>query len=320
MKIRSCLAASLCLLAMATTALHAQTKPWPTEKPITWIVGFAPGGTLDVLTRAVAKRIAERTGQSVVVDNRPGATGAIAQQAVARAAPDGYTVISLAGPILTAQTPPQVGKELAAVAMLGQGPMVLVGPASSPITTLQDLIKDAKSNPHRWSYGSSGTGVSQHLAGELLKSSAGISMTHIPYKGGGQAVTDVVGGQIPLALLGVSPVLPHIKSGRLRAYGVTTAQHADALPGVPTFQEAGVNGYDASQWYAAAVPAGTPADRIAQLNALINEAVTSAEVAAVLQAGANNAVVTTPTQARDFVVNENKRWRALATATKMDLE
>ena len=200
MKIPSSLRRTLLFAATLALALpgHAAGDPaaWPNAKPITWLVGFPPGGSLDVLTRMAARQLAEKTGQSVVVENRPGASGAIALQAAARAAPDGYTLITVPGPILSKTNPPEIGRELVGIAMLAQGPMVLVGGAANAPSTVAELIAAMRKDPGAWSYGSSGNGTSQHLAGELFNTMSGTAMRHIPYKGGGQAVTDVVGGQV----------------------------------------------------------------------------------------------------------------------------
>ncbi|MEO6321308.1 MAG: tripartite tricarboxylate transporter substrate-binding protein [Polaromonas sp.] len=317
---RSVLLATTAFALSFNTQAAGDAAAWPNAKPITWIVGFAPGGSLDVLTRIAARKLSEKTGQSVIVDNRPGASGAIALQAAAKAAPDGYTLITVPGPILFKVQPPELGNQLVAVGMLAQGPMVLVGGASNAPATVAELIKAIKSRPNAWSYGSSGNGTSQHLAAELFNVSAGTAMTHIPYKGGGQAVIDVVGGQIPLAVLGVTPVLPHIRSGKLKAYAVTTNYRIESLPDVPTMQEAGLKGYDATQWYAVGTPKGTPAEYVTTLNGWLNEITASAEMKPALVssgsvAGKGSSIVT-----QAFVATDTLRWRELAKKSKLDLE
>jgi tripartite-type tricarboxylate transporter receptor subunit TctC len=297
----------------------AQDKPWPQAKPITWLIGFAPGGSADVLTRAVARQLSEKIGQSIVVDNRPGASGAIALQAAVRAAPDGYTLITVPGPFLMNVPVPEVGKELVPIAMMAEQPMVLVGLATAQSKTLNELLKQVRENPKAWSFASSGNGSSQHLAGELINVSAGLNMTHIPYKGGSQAVNDVLGGQVPLGMLGVTPVLPHIKSGKLRAYAVTTHYRIESLPDVPTMQEAGMKAYDASQWYVLAGPTGIPAERIAALNGLVNEIVASPELRPVMLAGGSVAGKGSPKDAQAFLAADAKKWKELAAKTKLDL-
>jgi tripartite-type tricarboxylate transporter receptor subunit TctC len=315
--------ATLALSALPVTgalaASPADTAPWPTARPITWIVGFPPGGSLDVLTRVAARKLSEKTGQSVVVENRPGASGLIALQTAARGAPDAYTLITLPGPLLFTQRVPELGRELTAVASLAQGPMVLVGPASNTPSTVQELIADMRKHPKLWSYASSGNGTSQHLAGELFNMATGTAMTHVPYKGGGQAVADVVGGQIPLAMLGVTPVVQQIRSGKLKAYAVTTRYRIDSLPNVPTMQEAGLTGYDASQWYIVAAPAGTPADRIERLNQWMSEITASQDMKPALDASGSVAGTGSAQAVHDFVTQDLQRWRDLADKARLNL-
>ena len=186
---------SLAGIALASTVLASTAQPGAGGQPITWLVGQPPGGTVDVLTRLVARQVEKTLGQTVVVDNRPGAAGAIALQAAARAPKNGLTLVTVPGPILTAVPTPQIGKELSGVAMLGKGPMVVVGTMASPMpASLDALIANAKKDPKGFAFASSGNGTSQHLAGELINQMAGTQLVHIPYKGGSQAVTDVVGG------------------------------------------------------------------------------------------------------------------------------
>jgi tripartite-type tricarboxylate transporter receptor subunit TctC len=298
----------------------AASAGWPHEKPITWIVGFAPGGSLDVLTRLAARRLSEKTGRPVVVDNRPGASGVIALQAAAKAAPDGYTLISIPGPLLFNQRPPELGKELVAVAKIAEGPMVLVGPAAASTSTVAELVAAMRATPKAWSFASSGNGTSQHLAGELFNITAGTAMTHIPYKGGGQAVTDVAGGQVPLAILGVTPVLPQIKAGKLKAYAVTSSYRIESLPGVPTMQEAGLEGYEATQWYVVGAPAGTPADRVAQLNAWINEIMASAALKPALVSSGSVAGKGSAQDTQDFAAAETRKWKDIARKSGLALD
>ncbi len=290
-------------------------------RPITWLVGQPPGGSVDILSRLVARQIEQVLGQSVIVDNRPGAAGAIALQAAARAPHAGLTVVTLPGPNLTNVPVPLIGKELTGVATLAKGPMVLVGTTASPLPpTLAGLLAAAGKDPRAFSFASSGNGTSQHLAGELMNQIAHTQIVHVPYKGGSQAVTDIVGGQVPLGMLGITPVLPHIKAGKLRAYGVTTATRSAALPDVPTLREAGLPGFDADQWFVVAAPAGVAAERVRALNAAIAQALQKPEV----QAGyAAAGVVPTPATAQQttaFVMQELQRWQALAKKANLTLD
>lgn len=318
---RFCLHLGASLLATASTlgAHAADDKPWPKAKPITWVVGYVPGGSVDVLTRAIAKVVSDKLGQNIVIDNRPGASGALALQQVARAANDGYTLITVPGPIIHTQQQPEIGRELSAIGLLSQGPIVLVGGSRNTPANIKTLIAAMKQNPDRWSFASSGTGTGQHLAGELFNAMAGTRMVHVPYKGGGQAVTDVIGGQVSLGMLGVTPVLQQIKSGQLKAYAVTTRFRIPSLPDVPTLDEAGLKGYDATQFFVAAAPAGTPSPTLAKLNATIAEALQTPEVKAALEASGQVPGQLTPSATQDFVVTSLTRFKALVHRANIPL-
>lgn len=316
---RTILAATLSLCMPAAVLAAGEPAAWPHAKPITWIVGFAPGGTVDVLTRLAAKKLSEKTGQSVVVENRAGASGAIALQAAAKAAADGYTLITVPGPVLYATAQPEVGRELMAIATMAQGPMVLVSGLANAPAQMPDLIQAIKKNPSAWSYASSGNGTSQHLAGELLNVTAGITMTHVPYKGGGQAVIDVVGGQVPLGLLGVTPVLQQIKSGKLKAYAVTTSYRIESLPDVPTMKEIGLRDYDAAQWYVIATPKGTPAAQVQQLNTWLNEITASEDLKPALLASGSIAGKGSAKETQQFIESDTRKWKELAKSSKLDI-
>ncbi|KQP46270.1 tripartite tricarboxylate transporter substrate binding protein [Pseudorhodoferax sp. Leaf274] len=316
---RALLAAASALCLPAAVLAAGDPGAWPNAKPITWIVGFPPGGTVDVLTRVAARKLGEKTGQPVVVENRPGASGAIALQAAAKAAPDGYTLVTVPGPVLYATQPPEVGNELVAVGMLAQGPMVLVSGLPNAPAQMSDLIHAIKKDPAAWSYASSGSGTSQHLAGELFNVRAGTAMAHVPYKGGGQAVVDVVAAHIPLGMLGVTPVLQQIRSGKLKAYAVTTSYRIESLPDVPTMQEAGLKNYEAAQWYAVAAPRGVPAAAVQQLNAWVNEIAASADLQPALVASGSVAGKGSARDAQQFIASDNRKWKELAESSKLDI-
>jgi len=225
------------------------------------------------------------------------------------------------GPILTNVPVPQIGKELAGVAMLAKGPMVLVGTTATPLPgSLEGLLAAAKKDPKAFSFASSGNGTSQHLAGELVNQMANTQIVHVPYKGGSQAVTDVVGGQVPLGMLGITPVLPHIKAGKLRAYGVTTASRSGMLPDVPTLSEASLKGFDADQWFVVATTAGVPAERIAALNSAITKALQSSEVQSALASAGVVAAAASAQQTTEFVAKDVARWQALAKKANLVLD
>ncbi|SPA02275.1 putative Bug-like extra-cytoplasmic solute receptor, TTT family [Cupriavidus taiwanensis] len=298
----------------------AETEAWPT-KPIMWVVGYGAGGSVDTVSRVVAKHLEGRLGKPVIIDNRPGASGVIALNTAARAQPDGYTIVTIPGPVLTASPAPSIGKELIGVAQLAKGPMVLVGTKAKPMPpSLKALLEMVKAKPDAFSFASSGNGTSQHLAGELINQMTSIKLTHVPYKGGSAAVTDIIGGFVPLGVLGITPVLPFVKSGKLTAYGVTTATRNPALPNVPTLAEAGIPGFEASQWFVVAAAKGTPQDRITKLNAAINEALTLQDVKASFEAVGVVPAPASPSATTAFVAGEQKRWSDLAKKANLPLD
>lgn len=265
----------LCLLAAwaATLANPAgAAEAWPSARPISWLVGFSPGGSVDVITRAVAQNVAALLKQSVVVENRPGGAGSIALAGAARSKPDGYTLTTMAGPILYGKAVPAIGKDLAALATLARGAIVLVGRKDGPkdVGQLMDAIR---ARPDRYAYATSGIGTGQHIAGEMFNFALKAKMVHVPYKGGSQAIADLMGGQVPLAFLGVSTVLEQIRNGTITAYAVSTPERIPQLPSVPTLKEAGLENFDVTQWYVVAAPAGLPGDIQARLKQAISQAV-----------------------------------------------
>jgi tripartite-type tricarboxylate transporter receptor subunit TctC len=255
-------------------------QEWPT-KPIRIIVPFSPGGVADNSARVVAEPLAQRLGQQVVVENRPGASGNIGTVQVAQSAPDGYTLLlgfdgtMVINPHVFAKIPFNTLKDFAPVTKLGDATLILVAhPQSVPAKNLAEFIALAKTASRNWPYGTSGTGGTPHLAGELLKQRTNLQLDHIPYKGGGQAITDVVGGQIPLVFTAIATAQQYVRSGRLTALAVPSAKRSAALPDVPTFQESGLAGFDVSSWVGIFAPANTPRPVVERLHK---------ELAAVLQ-------------------------------------
>lgn len=317
--------AALALLALSSAGLgtgaRAQAADPVPARPISWLVGYPPGGSVDVLTRLVARRLEVRLGQSIVVENRPGATGALALRAAAGAAPDGHTLVTVPGPVLSNTPTPQIGRELAPVSLLATGATILVGPARPDAPKdLKSLLADLRARPDTYSYATSGNGTAQHLIGELINATARTSMTHVPYKGGGQAVSDVVGGQVPLAVLGITPVLPHVRSGRLIAYGVSTASRSPSLPDVPSLREGGLADFDASQWFVVAAPKGLAPERAERLHAAIALVLKDPDVVAGCEGLGLVAQAATPQQTGAFVAADLKRWNELAQKAKLSLE
>ncbi len=292
---------------------------WP-AKQITWVVGFVPGGTADVLTRIAAQELARQSGLNVIVENRPGAAGAIALQLVARSKPEDGYLLTVPGPLVYPTPQPRIGHELSPVILMAEGPMVIVGPAKNARATLQDVLADARRRPEAWSYGSSGNGTSQNLAGELLNQYAGTRMVHVPYKGGGQAVSDVAGGQIPLAILGSAPVMPQIKAGALKAYAVTTPYRLKSLPDVPTVEETGFKGYAATQWFSVAAANSIPAAQLEQVNAALRAAIATPEFKAAVDNAGMIAGGGSPADLQKFIEADDAKWKKLLDSGAVKLQ
>lgn len=270
--------AAIPFLMAATASFHALAA-FP-EKPIRMVVPFAPGGGTDLIARAMGVTMGEDLGQPVIVDNKPGGSTIIGTDAVAKSAPDGYTLVMATmahavNPSLHSKLPFDTDKAFAPVMLVGRSPNVLVVKPDSPIRTVRDLIAAAKARPGKLNYASQGAGTSAHLAGELFRKMAKVEINHIPYRGAGPAITDLLGGQVDVMFATASAVAPHLESGKLRAVAVTTAQRsqAPALSKVPTIAESGVPNYVADSWYGLFVPAGTPPAVITRLNAAAKKAV-----------------------------------------------
>jgi tripartite-type tricarboxylate transporter receptor subunit TctC len=253
------------LLALITGSALAQV--WPT-KPIRWIVPFPPGGATDLASRPVAERLTQVFGQVVVVENRVGAGGNIGAESVARSAADGYTVLATVDSIAAApHLHPRLGfdplKDFVPVTQLSRQPLVLAVHPLLRVDSVAEFVAIAKTKPGL-AYATSGAGTQQHIAAEWFASLAGIRLTHVPYTGGGQAITDFIAGQVPVAFLGSSPLIPHYKSGKIRLLAQTTRTRAPALPEVPTFEEGGFKGLIVEQWVGVLLPAGAPKEIVAR--------------------------------------------------------
>jgi len=300
------------VLALLATGAWGQAYP---AKPIRLVVPFPAGGTTDILARAVGQKLTEAWGQPVVVDNRPGAGGNIGAELVAKAAPDGYTL--LMGTVgthainasLYAKMPYDHIKDFAPVILVAGVPNVLVVNPAVPVNSVQELIAYAKANPGRLNFASSGSGTSIHLSGELFKVMAGVQMTHIPYKGSAPALQDLIGGQVQLMFDNLPSALPQIKGGKLRALAVTSAARAAALPDVPTVAEAGLPGFEASSWFGVLAPAGTPVAIIARLNAEIAKWLASPEAREKLASQGANAAGGSPEDFAKHIAAETAKWQ-----------
>jgi tripartite-type tricarboxylate transporter receptor subunit TctC len=267
-------AVALILLCASTTA-PAQQYP---VKQIRYIVPFPPAGATDILARWVAEKLNQAFGQQVIVENRPGAAGAVGTELVTKASPDGYTLLmataaqSISETLYTKQ-PFSFARDLAPVAMVGRVPNIMEVHPSVPAKTVKEFIALAKSRPGQLNFASSGSGTTPHMSGELFKMLTGVDLVHVPYKGSAQALTDLMAGHVSVMWDNLPASMPHIKSGRLRPIAVTTAARYPGMPEIPTVAESGVPGYEASAWFGVMVPAGTAREVISRLNAEINRAV-----------------------------------------------
>lgn len=271
-------------MVAALGCLPAQAQDaWP-GKPIRLVVPFTPGGVTDTSGRLIADYLGKRLGQTIVVDNKPGASGNIGTSLVKAAAPDGYTLVlgfdgtMVINPHVFAKIPFDTAADFAPVGKIGDAALILVANPEVPVKTLTDVIALSKSQPGGLSFGTSGTGGTPHIAGELLKAKTNSNLTHIPYKGGGQAMTDVIGGTLPLVYTAVAGAHGHVKSGKLRAIAVSSAQRSSALPEVPTFIESGVPDFVVNSWVGILAPAKTPSAIIARLNTELNAVLNDATV------------------------------------------
>ncbi len=317
-------AASLAVTA-AGHAVAAETTDYPT-RPIRVVVGFAPGGSADLTARAVGQKLTESFGQTVVVDNRAGASGIIGSELVARATPDGYTLLEATmtthgiGPNLYKKLPYDPVKSFEPIVLMVRIPLVLFAHASVPGASLGQVIAQLKSNPGKYRYASAGNGSPPHLAAELLKLKASVDILHVPYKGTGAAVPDVVSGQIHFMIDGPPPFLGHVKAGRLRALAVANNKRLAQLPDAPTFAEQGFQGMEAGLWYGMLAPKDTPRAVINRLNTAINQVLRDPDVIAKFAASSIEVVGSTPDEFGRYVAAEIKRWGEVARAAKIQVE
>lgn len=278
-------------------------------RPIRMLVGFTVGGVADVTARLVAQKSSELLGQSVVVENRGGASGAIATEKVATSPADGYTLLMMTAadtviPALRAKLPYDLERDLAPVSLVAIAPFVLVVPQSVPARTVKELIALARSRPGKLSYGSVGAGSTPHLAGELLKQMAGVDIVQVPYKGGGESVVATASGQVDIGFHSATATLPLLEAGKLRALAVTSAKRASFLPSIPTVAESGLPGYDRSSWEGVLAPAGVPKSTIARLNAAIGKIVDTVEMKESFKREGLEPQTNTPEQFAAFIHGE----------------
>jgi tripartite-type tricarboxylate transporter receptor subunit TctC len=299
--------------------VHAQDR-WP-SKPIRYIVPFAAGGTTDVLGRMVTPKLGEALGTTFVVENRPGAGGNVGSEALARSAPDGYTIGggTVSSHAINASLYPKMPydnlKDFVPVALLVTVPNVLVVNPAIPATSVAELVGYGKANPGKLTCASAGNGTSQHMSCELFKTLTGLDITHVPYKGSAPGIASVVSGETTMMFDNATIAVPQMKGGRVRAIGVTTARRSPSLPDVPALAEQGLTGYDVSSWQAVFAPAGTPKSIVDRLNAEIRKILASPEIREKLLAVASDPADMTPEQFAEFVRAETEKWAKVVKAS-----
>ena len=312
-------------LLFAVLAVSASAQNYP-AKPVRILLGFPVGQATDVLARLVAAKLSSQYGQQFYVENRPGAAGIIATEMAARAEPDGYTLLATSSgplavnPTLYPKLPYDVARDLVVFAGLGVVPYAVVVNPSSKIKDVNGLVAYAKANPGKLNYASGGSGVTNHLVTEMFKATAGIDMQHIPYKGGPAALTDLIGGQVDVMFETLTATLPLVKSGKLRAIAVSSANRAAALPEMPTISESGYPGFTGVPWVAMAAPARTPRPIIDRLNADVNKILDMPDVKQSFLAAGTEPLVMTVEQMAEFVKSESAKWgkAVKASGAKVD--
>ena len=310
----------LLAFVLLVIAFGVAAQPYP-SRPVRIVVPLSPGGFADTPARMLTPRLSEQLGRQFFVENKPGAGGTIGADFVAKAAPDGYTLLLTGTPhVISAhlykKLPYDALKDFTPIALVASGPYALVvNPQKTKVDSVRELIAAAKAAPGKIDFASSGNGSAQHLVGALFNSMAGIELNHVPYKGSGPAMQDLIAGQVGVSFAGVPNVLGHVKSGRLRALGVTTAKRWSELPEVPTLAEAGVAGYEATLWLNVSGPAGMPAEIVQRLNAEIAKALREADVQANFRAAGVEATSMGPEELGRFMRAEYEKWGRVVRET-----
>ncbi len=300
-------------VAVPAASLAQSARAYP-EKPVHWIIPYAAGGSADNRARQIAPKLREIWTQPVVIENKPGASGVIGTDLVAKSAPDGYTIgMGNFAPIavnlsLMKSLPYDPIKDLAPVVLLERGPLVLMVNPSLPVKSVNDLISLARGKPGALTFASSGNGSAHHLSGEMFKTMTGIDIRHVPYKGGAPAVTDLMGGHVSMMFELMYSALPGIRGGKLRALAVTSAHRLSVLPDVPTLAEAGVTGFESSNWQGVIAPAGTPAEIVSALSAAINKVLAMPEIRDRIVSEGNEAGGGSPEEFASLIKTEIQKW------------
>lgn len=314
------------VLATITTALPAQTPPSAQgQGPLRLVVPFTPGTGIDLIARTLAPRLSERLGRPVIVDNRPGASGNIGTEAVVRAAPNGATLLVSVNTLVMNRTLyPRLAfdpvKDLVPVSLTSWGQLLLVASPGTGLRTAADLVAAARARPGRLNYASPGVGTPHHLSMELFKSTAGVFLTHIPYRGTAPAVTDLLGGQVDVAFLPIHVALPHVKAGKLVALGIGSDKRHPLLPQVSTLAEVRVGHVNVDMWYGVFAPSGMPADQVQRLNHEINSILAAPEVRAAFETQGMDPASGTPDEFRRIVEQDAERWARLIQAQRITAE
>jgi len=315
----------VCVAALLCDGVLAQGAARYPERPVRLVVPFAPGGTNDVIARMAGERLAQRLGQPFVVDNRAGANSVVGSEIVARAAPDGHTLLIVAAgfainPSLRRTLPYDTLRDFAPIGLVGGGPYLMVVHASVPAKTVKEFVDWAKARPGQVNYASVGVGSPPHLAAELLKITAGIDLNHIPYKGGGAVLPDLIAGRVALFFGSISTLKPHVDSGKLRAIAVTTVRRAQAMPELPTFIESGLKGYEVDGWYGLLAPGRTPVAIVNRLNAELRHVLNEPETR---ERFFRRGVEPAPGSAQDFaalIKSEMAKWAKVIRAAGIQPE
>ncbi|MGZ8208881.1 MAG: Bug family tripartite tricarboxylate transporter substrate binding protein [Burkholderiales bacterium] len=323
MRIRLIAAVSACLAAGAVANAGEQSYP---VKPVRMVIPFPPGGTTDILGRIASQKLSEALGQQVVPDNRSGASGNIGTEQVAKAPPDGYTLLTAPGSTLTIHPSlyAKLGfdplRDFAPVTILAGVPNLLVVHPSLPVRNVKELIALAKSKPDQLNYASTGAGQSTHLSMELFKNMAGVKIVHVPYKGSAPAVTDLLGGHVPMMFDNMPSALPHVKAGKLRALGVSTSKRSPTAPDVPTVAESGLPDFDVTVWFAVLAPAATPRDIVTRLNRVLVKALQGADVREKLASQGAEPIGNTSEQFTGQMKADLAKWAKVVKAANIKLD